>query len=540
MMMSLLDIKNLSLSIRGEEILKDVSLRVNMGQIVAVVGESGSGKSMTSNAVMQLLPSGTTFSGEINLHGDDLLLKSEAQMCDYRSNHIGMVFQEPMTALNPLETIGAQVIEAIKMVEPGLSKKKYEEKAEIALHRVGLENARFPLNTYPHKLSGGQRQRVVIAIAISQTPDLLIADEPTTALDVTTQAKIMDLLKKLVRQDDMGMLLISHDLGVVADVADHIVIMKDGHVIEQGSTDTFFENMRHDYSKALFKASLHEKEEKFVADFQENILEIKNLRKDYQLSGNETLRAVNDVSFTIKRGENVGLVGESGCGKSTLSRCILGVDQFDKGEIIINGEKFTGQRDLRRNINVVFQDPYGSFNARHTVRRVIAEPFYLLDEQPSSEDQELKIAEMLHHVGLKPSDMDKYPHEFSGGQRQRIAIARALITEPSLILLDEATSALDVLIRDQILKLLEKLSEMLGISYLFISHDLGTVKNITDRVLVMKDGQIVEEGFTSDIYENPEHPYTKSLLEAAPDITKVITKIPPNTGNKDKQHEFFI
>ncbi|WP_420833183.1 dipeptide ABC transporter ATP-binding protein [Pseudemcibacter aquimaris] len=538
--MSLLDIKNLSLSIRGEEILKDVSLRVNMGQIVAVVGESGSGKSMTSNAVMQLLPSGTTFSGEINLHGDDLLLKSEAQMCDYRSNHIGMVFQEPMTALNPLETIGAQVIEAIKMVEPGLSKKKYEEKAEIALHRVGLENARFPLNTYPHKLSGGQRQRVVIAIAISQTPDLLIADEPTTALDVTTQAKIMDLLKKLVRQDDMGMLLISHDLGVVADVADHIVIMKDGHVIEQGSTDTFFENMRHDYSKALFKASLHEKEEKFVADFQENILEIKNLRKDYQLSGNETLRAVNDVSFTIKRGENVGLVGESGCGKSTLSRCILGVDQFDKGEIIINGEKFTGQRDLRRNINVVFQDPYGSFNARHTVRRVIAEPFYLLDEQPSSEDQELKIAEMLHHVGLKPSDMDKYPHEFSGGQRQRIAIARALITEPSLILLDEATSALDVLIRDQILKLLEKLSEMLGISYLFISHDLGTVKNITDRVLVMKDGQIVEEGFTSDIYENPEHPYTKSLLEAAPDITKVITKIPPNTGNKDKQHEFFI
>lgn len=540
MKMSLLDIKNLSLSIHGTEVLKDVSLRVGMGQIVAVVGESGSGKSVTSNAVMQLLPDGAEATGEIKLHGDDLLKKTEEQMCDYRANHIGMVFQEPMTALNPLETIGAQVIEAIKMVEPGLSKSKYEEKAEIILHRVGLENKRFPLNTYPHKLSGGQRQRVVIAIAISQTPDLLIADEPTTALDVTTQAKIMKLLQKLVHQDEMGMLLISHDLGVVADVADHIVIMKDGHVIEQGDTDTFFETMRHDYSKALFKASLHEKQDKFVADYQENILEVKKLRKEYQLSGKETLRAVNDVSFTIKRGENLGLVGESGCGKSTLSRCILGVDPFDKGEILINGKPFHGECELRRHINVVFQDPYGSFNPRHTVRRLIAEPFYLLDEQPSAEEQEAKIAEMLHHVGLKPSDMDKYPHEFSGGQRQRIAIARALITEPSLILLDEATSALDVLIRDQILKLLEKLSEMLGISYLFISHDLGTVKNITDRVLVMKDGQIVEEGKTGDIYEKPEHPYTKTLLEAAPDIRNVIKDINLEEGKKDKQHELLV
>ena len=521
--MSLLEVQDLSLNIHAKEILSKVSLSIEAGQIVAIVGESGSGKSMTSSAIIDLLPTGAEKTGKIWLKGEDLILKTEKEMNVARANDISMIFQEPMTALNPVKTIGDQVAEAIRISDPSLTKGQAVEKAAINLHRVGLEQERFPLNTYPHKLSGGQRQRVVIAIAICQRPSLLIADEPTTALDVTTQAKIMTLLKKLVAEDAMGLLLISHDLAVVADVADHIIVMQNGKIVEQGGTATFFDSMNHDYSKKLFAAAKQKMaENKFIADGEDVVLEVKNLRKEYKLSGKKTLKAVNDVSFKLKRGENIGLVGESGCGKSTLSRCILGVEGFSHGEIIINGSPFAGQRALRRHINVVFQDPYGSFNPRHTVERLVAEPFYVLNNPPRVDQMREKVGEMLVHVGLSASDLDKYPHEFSGGQRQRIAIARALITEPSVIILDEATSALDVLIRDQILKLLDKLSKMLGISYLFISHDLSTVKNITDRIMVMKDGMIVEEGLTAEIYEKPAHPYTKSLLDASPDITKVL------------------
>ncbi|MDG1996277.1 MAG: dipeptide ABC transporter ATP-binding protein [Emcibacteraceae bacterium] len=533
-MMSLLKVEDLCLSIHDTEILRSVNLNITKGKIVAIVGESGSGKSMTSNAIMQLMPDGAEVTGKILLHDEDLLKKSENEMDSVRAHDIGMIFQEPMTALNPLETIGSQIMEAIKITEPGLTKHQYKDRAEIALHRVGLENNRFPLNTYPHKLSGGQRQRVVIAIAISQHPKLLIADEPTTALDVTTQAKIMVLLKKLVTQDQMGMLLISHDLAVIADVADYIIIMKDGVIVEEGIAEVLLGNMKHEYSKALFAAASTSENDKFIADYSENILEVKELRKEYKLNSKETLHAVSDVSFSIRKGENVGLVGESGCGKSTLSRCILGVEDFSKGEILLNGQKFEGQKELRRHMSVVFQDPYGSFNPRHNVARLVAEPFHLLDEKLSEQEKHDRVKEMLRHVGLTENDMEKYPHEFSGGQRQRIAIARALITEPALILLDEATSALDVLIREQVLELLEQLSEMLGISYLFISHDLTTVKNITDRVLVMKDGMIVEQGITAEVYNNPQHPYTKSLLDATPDITKA-AKV-----NKDDQYEIFI
>ena len=533
--MSLLNIQNLSLSIFGSEILKNINLKINRGQIVAIVGESGSGKSMTSNAVMQLMPQGAKVDGSMWLNDEDDLLKmSEKEMCNVRRDSIGMIFQEPMTALNPLETIGSQVIEAIKLKEPGLTRFQYREKAEVALQRVGLENKRFPLSTYPHKLSGGQRQRVVIAIAISQSPALLIADEPTTALDVTTQAKVMTLLKNLVEQDNMGMLLISHDLGVVTEAADHIMIMKDGEIVEEGPTKQLFTDIKHEYTKALFNAATQKNTDKFIADFDQAVLEVKNLKKDYKITGGETLKAVNNVSFTIKRGENLGLVGESGCGKSTLSRCILGVDSFTSGEILVTGKSFKGQKELRQHINIVFQDPYGSFNPRHKVARLVAEPFYAVSHTFSKADIHEKVKEMLGLVGLSASDMNKYPHEFSGGQRQRIAIARALITEPSIILLDEATSALDVLIREQILELLEKLSDMLGISFLFISHDLATVRNITDRVLVMKDGVIVEEGITAEIYENPKHPYTKALLAAAPDITKSLKKL------EDSTNEIFL
>lgn len=524
--MSLINVQDLSLSIYGAEILKAINLRIDRGQIVAIVGESGSGKSMTSNAIMQLMPKGAVATGSIWLNDEyDLLKMSEKDMCQVRANSIGMIFQEPMSALNPLETIGSQVIEAIKLKEPGLTRTQYREKAEITLGRVGLENKRFPLSTYPHKLSGGQRQRVVIAIAISQNPALLIADEPTTALDVTTQAKVMSLLKKLVEQDKMGMLLISHDLGVVTEMADHIVIMKNGEIVEERPTKQFFTDIKHDYTKALFNAAMQKGTDKFIADHDQAVLEVKNLKKNYKLSKGEILKAVNNVSFTIKRGENLGLVGESGCGKSTLSRCILGVEPFISGEILLSGKSFKGEKEQRQHINIVFQDPYGSFNPRHKVARLVAEPFYAVSHSLTKVEINEKVKEMLKLVGLSAKDMDKYPHEFSGGQRQRIAIARALITEPSVILLDEATSALDVLIREQVLELLEKLSDMLGISYLFISHDLSTVRNITDRVLIMKDGIIVEEGVTAEIYENPQHPYTKALLEAAPDITKSLKKL---------------
>lgn len=528
--MTLLDIQNLNLSIGGVEILRDVSLSVEAGQIVAIVGESGSGKSMTSAAVMGLLPEGAKTSGKIWLTDEDLSEKSEAEMCTVRANSLGMVFQEPMTALNPVETIGAQVMEAIKLSEPGLSRSERRERAEEILHRVGLENNRFPLSTYPHKLSGGQRQRVVIAIAISQKPSLLIADEPTTALDVTTQEKILELLKKLVDRDNMGMLLISHDLAVVGDVADHIIIMKNGEIVERGDVPALFTALEHDYSKALFAAAQStDANSRFIADSTGSILEVRKLSKEYKLAGGKTLKAVNDVSFRIKRGENVGLVGESGCGKSTLSRCILGLEDISKGEIVLNGKPFKGERALRPHINVVFQDPYGSFNPRHTVERIVAEPFYLLNGELSREEQAEKVASMLRKVGLSAEDMNKYSHEFSGGQRQRIAIARALITEPDLIVLDEATSALDVLVRKEILELLEKLSDTLDISYLFISHDLATVQEITDRIMVMKDGVIVEEGITANIYARPQHPYTKALLAASPDITKVMKNNKENT-----------
>ena len=528
--MTLLNIKNFSLAINDKNILHNINIKINAGQVVAIVGESGSGKSMISSAIINLLPQGAELSGEILLNNDNLLDKTEREMCLHRINDLGMIFQEPMTALNPLETIGAQIMEAIKLTKPKIGYKDLQKEAELILEAVEMKKSRFPLNTYPHKLSGGQRQRVVIAIALSQKPKLLIADEPTTALDVTTQAKIMKLLLKLVKDYGIGILLVSHDLAVVADVADHIVIMKNGKVVEQQNTITFFKSMKHSYSKQLFAAAKHKLFEKNVSVCSEIILEVQSLTKEYDLGHKKTLKAVNNVGFTLKRGENLGLVGESGCGKSTIARCILGLEKFGKGKIWIGGEPFYGQKELRHCINVVFQDPFGSFNPRHTVERLVAEPFYVLKKSLTNFEKRVKVAQILKLVGLSDEDLKKYPHEFSGGERQRIAIARALITEPDIILLDESTSALDVIIRNQILDLLKDLSIKLGISYLFISHDLTTVKNITNRVIVMKDGAIIEEGLTAEVYKNPKHEYTKSLIEASPDITRAIRRKEENNN----------
>ncbi|MCO6186777.1 ABC transporter ATP-binding protein [Rhizobium sp. L1K21] len=526
--MTLLKISNLKLSIGRAQILKDVDLDVGRGEILGVIGESGSGKSVTAFSVMQLLPHAAQVSGSITLEGTELLTKTEAEMCAVRGRDVGMIFQEPMTALNPLKNIGDQVAETI-LVHSDKSRAEALATARDMLNRVGLTEDRFPLTRFPHELSGGQRQRVVIAMAIALKPKLLIADEPTTALDVTTQAQILELLKKLVAEDQMGLILITHDLAVVAGIADKIAIMKSGEVIERGETVELFANMREPYSKALLAATSHQppRNPPTIVEDQVPVLKVENVVRDYPLprvslfKPGGHFRAVDHVSFTIHRGENVGLVGESGCGKSTLTRAILALEKTQGGAIHIDGEPVScgagASFGVRRKMQVVFQDPYGSFNPRHRVRRLVAEPFHLLgSDAPDGKAREKRIAEALENVGLSASDADKYIHEFSGGQRQRIAIARALIIHPSLIVLDEAVSALDVSIRAQILDLLADLSDRLDLSYLFISHDLSVVRAITDRVLVMKSGKIVEEGETESVFQNPQHEYTRELLAATP------------------------
>ena len=529
--MTLLAVENLSLTIHDASILSNVSLSIDPGEIHAVTGESGSGKSMTAFTVMQLLPNGASANGKVTLDGTDILNATENQMCAIRGNEVGMVFQEPMTALNPVKTIGDQVAETI-LIHKAMSPNAARNRAREVLNRVGLPGDRFPLSRYPHELSGGQRQRVVIAMAIALRPKLLIADEPTTALDVTTQAQILDLLKGLVAEEDMGMLMITHDLAVVADMAHHITVMRHGEVVETAPTQDLLSNMQHDYTKMLFAASTHQ------VDLPEKpepapLLQVQNVARDYRLPRTQlfatpgAFRAVKNVGFTIERGERLGLVGESGCGKSTLTRAILGLEEVQEGQILLDGEPvFAGHKpnlDVRRKMQVVFQDPFGSFNPRHRVDRLVTEPFHLIPDPPKGLKREEAISEALIAVGLAPSDSRKYIHEFSGGQRQRIAIARALIIRPELILFDEAVSALDVSVRAQILDLLADLCRQYDLTYLFISHDLSVVRSVTDRVLVMKSGEIVEQGPTENVFSDPQHPYTRDLIAAAPvlpDISK--------------------
>ncbi|TLP68785.1 ABC transporter ATP-binding protein [Parasedimentitalea maritima] len=520
--MSLLNIQNLTLSIGDSAILKDVSLSVAPGEIVAVTGESGSGKSMTALAVMQLLPELAQANGTLSLDGINLLEQSEEQLCALRGASIGMVFQEPMTALNPVKTIGDQVMETI-LIHKAMSSANARQHAQEMLERVGLPADRFPLSRFPHELSGGQRQRVVIAMAIALRPKLLIADEPTTALDVTTQAQILALLKDLVQDFGMGLLMITHDLAVVADLADRIVVMRHGEVVESGTTQGLLANMQHPYTRMLFAASNHQVALP-PAPAPKPLLQVKGAVRDYRLPRKSLFgapghyRAVKDVSFTLNRGERLGLVGESGCGKSTLTRAILGLEPLQGGEILLDGGPIgiNQSAEQRRKMQVVFQDPFGSFNPRHRVDRLITEPFHLLDKPPTGSSRRDLIAETLTAVGLSPDDAAKFIHQFSGGQRQRIAIARALITRPELILFDEAVSALDVSVRAQILDLLAELCKSYALTYLFISHDLNVVRTITDRVLVMKAGEIVEQGATEAVFTSPKHAYTQSLLAAAP------------------------
>ena len=529
--MTLLAVEDLTLAIHDTPILHGVGFDIRPGEVVGLVGESGSGKSMVALSVIGLAPRGARLGGRIRLAGDDLLAKDEAALCRVRGAEVGMVFQEPMTALNPLQTIGDQVAETAAIHDSAFrgvrGRRAARALARETLDRVGLPADRFALERYPHELSGGQRQRVVIAMAIALRPKLLIADEPTTALDVTTQAQILDLLQWLMAEDGMSLLLITHDLGVVAGMADRIAIMQAGAVVERGSR---LEDLTHPYSRALLAASSHAPERAPVSDGEADqpVLEVREVVRDYSLPRTSLFakpghfRAVDGVTFSIRRGENLGLVGESGCGKSTLTRAILALDPLQGGSIAVAGQAVSAEaavaRAVRRKMQVVFQDPYGSFNPRHRVERLVAEPFHLLDAPPRGGERRARVDAALSAVGLSPADAEKYIHEFSGGQRQRIAIARALIIEPDLIVLDEAVSALDVSVRAQILDLLAALSARLALSYLFISHDLSVVRAITDRVLVMRAGKIVEAGPTEEVFSTPRHPYTKALIDASPDL----------------------
>ncbi|MGH1412611.1 MAG: ABC transporter ATP-binding protein [Pelagimonas sp.] len=521
---TLLDIRDVTVSIHGKTILDRVSVTVAPGEIVALTGESGSGKSMTALATIGLLPGAARVSGTIAFESQDLIALSDPELCDIRGRKIGMIFQEPMTALNPVKTIGSQVAETI-LVHTKTSPADAQKRAAQVLTRVGLPEDRFPLTRYPHELSGGQRQRVVIAMAIALRPRLLIADEPTTALDVTTQAQILDLLRDLSQTEGMAVLMITHDLAVVSDMADKIAVMKSGEIVEQAPTRQLFAQMSHPYTRDLFEASRHQANMPAPVEAPP-LLQVQNVSCDYPMprphpfAKRPFFRAVRDVSFDIAQGERVGLVGESGCGKSTLTRALLGLNSVSAGSVQLDGNPvFTHGHpnlEVQRQVQVVFQDPYGSFNPRHRVRRLITEPFHLLPNPPQGAEREAAIAKALTDVGLSAADADKYPHAFSGGQRQRLAIARALIIRPKLIVFDEAVSALDVRVRAQILDLMADICSQYGLAYLFISHDLSVVRSITDRVLVMQRGEIVEHGPTEAVFSAPAHPYTQTLIAAAP------------------------
>jgi len=536
--MALLELDDLCLEIGGTEILKSVNFAIREGEVFGLVGESGSGKSMTALSTMQLLPHAARQTGQILFDGTDLAKLDEKTLCSMRGNDIGMVFQEPMTALNPVKTIGAQVAESL-ILHGKASRVDARRKAADILSKVGLPSDRFSPDRYPHQLSGGQRQRVVIAIAIACGPRLLIADEPTTALDVTIQAMILKLLKDIVREEKMALLLISHDLAVVAEMADRVAIMKDGEIVEQGPTVPLFRNLRHDYSKRLLEASRHvpavamPMEARAAPDTP--LLAVDKLECRYPLPKKGFFqqrayhKAVHKVSFCIDQGQSIGLVGESGCGKSTLARAILGLEQPVAGRVQVDGQsphhvKGNALTRVREAVQVVFQDPYGSFDPRHKVSRTVAEPLFLERDRITKHEKRDRVAEALVSVGLSPADGEKYPHEFSGGQRQRIAIARALVTRPRLVIADEPVSALDVSIRAQILDLFAQLRAELGLAYLFISHDLSVVRAITDRVLVMNAGEIVEGGATSQVFDHPQHPYTRLLVSSAPDLETTLAR----------------
>ncbi|RTL59913.1 MAG: ABC transporter ATP-binding protein [Sphingobacteriales bacterium] len=570
-MPALLEIKNLQVDFVSDETrvtaLKNISFTVDRGEIVAIVGESGSGKSVTSLSVLQLLPSPPAqfINGEIlftknNNQTIDILKLPKEELQSIRGNEIAMIFQEPMTSLNPVYTCGNQVMEAI-LLHQKISKEKAKQKTIQLFEKVKLPDPSGIFNRYPHQLSGGQKQRVMIAMAMSCKPSLLIADEPTTALDVTVQKTILDLIKELQQQENMGVIFITHDLGVVAEIADRIMVMYKGEIVEQGTVEEIFKHPNHWYTKALLacRPALHAKGERLptVADFEltENIvgsiqsavdktssttnyklqtinqstsfIKVENLnvwfpaKKTFLGKITDYVKAVNDVSFEVLKGETLGLVGESGCGKTTLGRTLLRLIEPTSGKIIFDGKNILTYskevlREMRKDIQIIFQDPYSSLNPRLTIGSAIAEPLKVHSVITKEQQRKDKVIELLEKVNLKAEHFNRYPHEFSGGQRQRICIARALALNPSFIVCDESVSALDVSVQAQVLNLLNDLKKEFGFTSIFISHDLSVVRYISDRIIVMNKGKIEEEGIADDIYHHPQKEYTKRLIHSIP------------------------
>ena len=594
-MPSLLSIRNLGIHFgKGHErttAVKNISFEIKKGELLAIVGESGSGKSVTALSLLRLLPKQSTVFGHAFLYRWeeqplDLIQIPAAEIKEVRGGNIAMIFQEPMTSLNPVFTCGFQVMESI-MLHQKVSKKTARKKTIELFEKVKLPDPDGMLRRYPHEISGGQKQRVMIAMAMSSNPSLLIADEPTTALDVTVQRNILELIKQLQEQNNMGVIFITHDLGIVADIADKIVVMHKGEVVEQGNAKEILSAPKHPYTKALLACrpagQSKNKRLPVVSDFleptkaevlksqkskvkntngaqvighsslgepqttnlptgqaglklqtsnhkpqpQTNILEIQNLNVHFPVKKNifgkpvKFFKAVDDVSFDVQPGEIVGLVGESGCGKTTLGRSILQLVKPTSGKIILNGEDITRMkasvlRSLRKDLQIVFQDPYGSLNPRITIGEAILEPLNVHGILNNRNERKEKVMELLEKVSLRSGHFNRYPHQFSGGQRQRICIARALVLDPRFLIFDESVSALDVSVQAQVLNLINDLKKEFGFTAIFISHDLSVVHYICNRILVMQQGKIVEEGTADQVYHHPKNEYTQKLVDSIP------------------------
>lgn len=530
----LLQVNQLSVSFFSRdkefEAVRGVSFEVRKGETLGIVGESGSGKSVTARSIMRLLPSPPSMvkGGEILFQGQNLAYKTDQEMEQIRGRDIGMIFQDPMSSLNPTMRIGRQIEESL-IKHRKLSMSEARKEAIEMLRMVGISNSEARYMQYPHEFSGGMRQRVMIAIALACRPSLLIADEPTTALDVTIQAQILHQMKELQRKLGTSIILITHDLGVVAGMCDRVVVMKEGEIVETGTTDEIFFSPKHPYTIRLLNAlpRLNEKKKPKPAPLvarsegESPLLTVRSLRQYFDLGKGQIVKAVNDVSFDIRPGETLGVVGESGSGKSTTGRAILRLNEPTGGEVLFKGIALNRlnrgeMKTMRRHMQMIFQDPYASLNPRLRIVDIIGEALDVHQMTSGKAARQKRVEELLEMVGLSAAHAMRYPHEFSGGQRQRIGIARTLAIEPEFIVCDEPLSALDVSIQSQIVKLLEELQQRLGLTYLFIAHDLSMVKHISDRVAVMYKGKIVELADSEELYENPQHAYTKSLLSAIP------------------------